>query len=149
MVVVQPPASRVVGLSIALLIAAGPAITLAGAELLIRIERAQLEARTTELRPRLDAAAERRNGRDVLGSALGGLSLGETVEALAIALPSDDRLVSLSRNSGGQIVAQIASQDPDRLRAALRSANHLEALREQDQRRGADAILVRYSGTIR
>lgn len=138
-------APRWVGWAVAALIAAGPLLTIAGAEWL----RARALAETARLEaahaPALAAAAKAAEARAVLRGTLAGPALGATLDTLAAALPSDDRLAAAAADGTGTLRLEIATVDPDRLRAALRRTR-LGGLRETGQARGEGVLLVRWEG---
>jgi hypothetical protein len=130
--------------AVALLIALGPVATIAGGHLLAgqsRAESRQLKARA-EPRIAADRLAER--DRAALGAVLRRAGVGAVIEALARALPPEAALARAERNRDGLIELDIATPDPDKLRAALRREPLLATLRDSGQRQGDAAMLVSF-----
>lgn len=139
---VPPPAdARRLGIMLAILLPLGPVLTLAGAEALAAWTRRVAAATANGAAAgRADrAAAERRE----LG-ALGSTSLAERVEEMARTLPGDDRLVSLARtdDARGGLLAEVATTDPDRLRAAIARDPATARLRSIGERSGDGVLIV-------
>jgi hypothetical protein len=132
---------------VAVLIAAGPLLTIGGAKLLAGRERAAVARLAAEASPRIDAARAAAEARVQLGVVLRRPTLGATIEALARALPADATLVRAERNAQGGIEFDIAAADPDRLRSALRRAPALARLRNTGQRQADGRIIVTFAGT--
>lgn len=124
------------------LIAAGPLLTILGANTLAA--SAQRAAARTEaaLAPRLAAAGAREEARRVLAAAVRQPTLGATLDALARALPADASLVRAERTAQGALELDIATPDPDALRAAIRRAPDFARLRDASQRRADAAMIV-------
>lgn len=141
----SPLASAWVGWAVAALIAAGPLLTIAGAAWLragVEAETARLEAANA---PRQAAAVRAAEARGMLRGALAAPAIGPTLDALAAALPAEDRLTAATVDGSGVLRIEIATVDPDRLRAALRTTR-LRTLRETAQQRGEGVLLVRWQG---
>lgn len=139
----RPPASEwKLAAALALLIAGGPLLTWGGAELL----RASVARETAKLgrqmEPRLARAEAARVERSQLAAAIGRPTLGATLDALARALPADASLVRVERDARGLLTADVATPDPDRLRAALREEPALALLRDAGQREGDTNMIV-------
>jgi hypothetical protein len=123
-----------------LLIAAGPAFTWAGAEILGHRARAEIAALAPAAEPLLAAAradAATRAGWEPL---LGRGTLGTIIDRFAATLPGDDRLASIASDGEGTIEATILTADPDALRDALRREPALSQLQDAGQQRG-DAVM--------
>lgn len=145
LVLAEPITPTWVGWAVAVLVTAAPLLTLAGAEWLAaraRAETARLEAAHA---PRQAAAAKAAEARAMLRGALAGPALGPTLEVLAEALPPEDRLAAAAADESGVVAIEIATVDPDRLRAAIRGSR-LGGLREAGQQRGDGVLLVRWAG---
>lgn len=134
-----------VGWVVAALIAAGPLLTIAGAEWLRARTLAETSRLETAHAPAHAAAARAAEARAVLRGTLTGPALGVTLDTLAAALPAEDRLAAASADGSGALRLEIATVDPDRLRAALRRSR-LSGLRETGQARGEGVLLVRWEG---
>jgi hypothetical protein len=136
-----------VAIAVALLIVAGPLLTIGGARILSerhRVATARIEA---EVAPRIAANAAAAEARSQLSAILRRRTLGATVEALARALPADATLVHAERNAQGRLALEIATADPDRLRAALRRVPAFTRLRNTGQRQADAAMIVLLEGT--
>lgn len=140
------PGKRI-GWAIGALIAAGPLLTIAGAEWL----RARVEAETVRLEadhaPRQAAAVRAAEARGLLRGTLTAPAIGPTLDRLAAVLPDEDRLTAAVVDGAGVLSVEIATVDPDRLRAALRGTR-MGALREMGQQRGDGVLLVRWQGRL-
>lgn len=131
--------------ALALTIAAGPLLTIAGAALLSHAV-ARDEARiAATLAPRLAAAQERGRARQSLGRAIAAPGPAALLDQLAAALPSDATLVRAERRADGMTEIEVATGDPDALRAALRRTPALAGLRDVHQREadGRTIVLLR------
>lgn len=134
-----------VGWAAALLITAAPLLTIAGGEWLAvraRTDTARLEAASASRRAALAKAAE---ARAMLRGAIVAPAVGATLDTLATLLPPEDRLVAVGADAAGVLAVEIATVDPDRLRAAIRGSR-LAGLREAGQRRGDAVLIVRWAG---
>lgn len=138
----QGPREWQVGAAVALLIAAGPVATIAGAGLLARATRAETLRLQTEATPRVAAQQAAARDRIELGAVLRRPTLGATLEALARALPAEAVLLRAQRDRHGLLEVEVAAPDPDQLRAALRREPMLAALRDAGQRQGEAAMIV-------
>lgn len=136
-----------VAMVVALLLLAGPLLTIGGARLLAERQRTTATRIEAEAAPRIAAAEAAIEARSQLGAILGRRTLGATVEALARALPADATLVRAERNAQGRLALEIATADPDRLRAALRRAPAFTRLRNTGQRQADAAMIVLLEGT--
>ncbi|MBW4330305.1 hypothetical protein KY084_05390 [Stakelama sp. CBK3Z-3] len=83
-----------------------------------------------------------RGRRDALHTLIDRPGMAVTIDRIAVALPDDDRLISARRDVSGVLTVEIATADPDRLRAALHREGALSNLRDTDQRQGDGAMLV-------
>lgn len=124
------------------IIALGPLITIVGANLLSARVEADNRAREAMLQTRRAPQAARREAATALHSAIRQPGLVATLERLAHVLPDDARLVMAARGSDGRLEVEIAANDPDLLRAALRRDPVLGAMRETGQRRTQDARVI-------
>lgn len=128
------------------LIATGPLATIAGAKLLIGSERAASARLQASLEPRLAAERAARDARAELGRAVWRPAMGTTLEALARVLPADATLTRAERTRQGALELDIATTDPDALRATIRRAPEFAGLRDTSQRRGDAAMIVSMRG---
>lgn len=133
---------RRAGVAVAVLLAAAPALTWAGAlwtEAHVRRDIAAIE-RTAA--PRLATVAATRQARQELATILDTPGVAATLDGLATALPTGATLRSAGRAADHRLAVEVAAPDPDRLRAALRRAPQTARLRDTGQRRGDGAMLV-------
>ena len=86
--------------------------------------------------------AERRDARAELGRAAARPAIGVTLDALAGALPPDAALARVERTRQGMLELDIATPDPDALRAAVRRVPEFARLRDTSQRRTDAAMIV-------
>ena len=138
------PGSARSAVLVAMLIAAGPLLTIGGARLLAgqnRAEAARLEARLAQ---RLAAAEAAVAARREMAAAIGRPTLAATVDTLARVLPRDATLVRAERSREGKLVLEAATTDPDALRAALRRAPAFAGLRNVGQRQSDAALIVTF-----
>jgi hypothetical protein len=127
--------------ALAALIAAGPLLTGAGARLLrIAVDR-DIVALQQALAPRLAADHDRAVVRDTLKATLANPGPAETLDRIAAVLPADARLVRVERLADQALELDIATADPDALRAALHRAPMLAGLRDVGQRQ-ADGMMI-------
>ena len=140
-----PPAR--VAVLVALLITAGPLLTIATARLLAGAQRAAAARLEADLAPRIGAARAAAEARGEIDAVLRRKTLGATIEALARALPADAALVHVARDTRGVFEIEIAAADPDRLRAALRRAPAFARLRNTGQRQADARMIVTFAGT--
>lgn len=139
---------RRIALILPLVLAAGPLATIAGAALLTRAAR-QEEARiATALAPRMDAEQERGRARQWLRQAIEQPGPAAMIDRLAAALPADATLLRVERRADAQLEIEVATSDPDALRAALRRTAALSGLRDVRQREaeGRTIVLLRRAG---
>lgn len=132
---------------VALLIAAGPLLTIGGAQVLTERQRRAAVRIESEAAPRIAAAEVAIEARSQMDAVLRRRTLGSTVEALARALPADASLARAERNAQGRLALEITTADPDRLRAALRRAPALARLRNTGQHQADAAMIVLLEGT--
>lgn len=129
-------------LALAGLVALGPLFALVGATML----RAGVEAENRALEKQLRTRDAPRAARDAAAASLRDAvrqpALVATLDRLTRALPDDARLVSVARESNGQLQIEISASDPDLLRGALRRDPLFISLRESGQRRTPDARVV-------
>ena len=137
-----PPLDLRLAAALAGTIALGPLLGIVGAQLL----RATIEAENRDLAMQLEARlapeAARRTGWETLRDAVRQPTMSATLERLAHALPDDARLVSAARGADGRVAVEIATGDPDQLRAALRRDPKLSGMQERGQRRSRDARVI-------
>lgn len=127
---------------VAVLLAAGPLATLAGAGLLerqIRAETAALAPKVTPLRARTAATMAT---RERLAEVLQRPTAGAVIERLAAALPGEARMLRAVVAAEGALEIEVLAPDPDVLRAALRREPLLAGLREVGQARTDGALRV-------
>lgn len=134
--------ARTIGWMLALMLPLGPLATWVGAawladrtEATIRAEAASPAALSADR-----AAAERR-----MLARLAGGGFAPVIERVAGALPADARLVAVEvarDGEGGLLTAEVATAEPDRLRAALARS----ALRTTGERQGDGVLIVRIEG---
>lgn len=132
---------------LALLLVAGPGVTLVLARQEAARARADAAAIAEHIAPRQARAAEQARARTVLSRLLERPTMGATLELLAGALPPDARVTRVGRDAAGQLRVEIDTPDPDALRAALRHVPALAALRETGQQRGDAGMRVILSET--
>jgi Tfp pilus assembly protein PilN len=123
------------------LIAAGPLLTLVGANMLAARERSASAALQNQLAPRLQAEDAARTARTALANAAGRASAGEVLETLAGVLPPEAALARLERTADGGLELDVTGGDPDGLRAAVRRAPEFAGMRNTSQRR-TDATMI-------
>ncbi|MCD2325101.1 hypothetical protein LQ953_13850 [Sphingomonas sp. IC-56] len=128
------------------LIAMGPVLTIAGAQMLAVQERGQAERLEAQLAPRLARRASAEQARDLLSPVISRATLGATFEALARGLPKDASVVRAERGADGTLQLALRTPDPDALRAALRRVPALSGLREVGQQRSDAAMIVLLQG---
>ncbi|OAN57257.1 hypothetical protein A7X12_08575 [Sphingomonas sp. TDK1] len=128
--------------ALVLLIAAGPMATMLGAMALASKVEAEARAAHARLAPRV--AAERAWGaaRDVLSAALHRAGPAQLLDQLAAVLPADASVARAERLANGALEIEIATSDPDALRAALRRSPALAGLRDVRQQEGEGRTLV-------
>jgi Tfp pilus assembly protein PilX len=136
-----------VAIAVALLIVAGPLLTIGGARVLADQQRAATVQIEGEVAPRIAAAAAAAEARAQMDAVLKRRTLGATIETLARALPADATLARVERNAQGRLALEVATPDPDKLRAALRRVPALSRLRDTGQRQADAAMIVLLEGT--
>ena len=137
---------RRVAIAVALLIVAGPLLTIGGARLIAERQRAAADRIETEMAPRIAAAQAARAARAQMASVLPRPTLGATIETLARALPADATLVRAETSAQGRLAFEIAAADPDKLRSALRRTPALARLRDTGQRQADGRLIVLLEG---
>jgi hypothetical protein len=68
--------------------------------------------------------------------------VGATLTGLARALPSESTVRRVARDEGGVLTVEVATSDPDRLRAALRRDPVTSRLRDVAQQGGLAGLIV-------
>jgi hypothetical protein len=68
--------------------------------------------------------------------------IGATLAGLARALPSESIVRRVARDEGGVLTVEVATSDPDRLRAALRRDPVTSRLRDVAQQGGLAGLIV-------
>jgi hypothetical protein len=126
---------RTAGL-IAALLAAGPLLTVVGAEALA------MRASDDAARAAMRASGARPDGRDSFAKVLRRPGLAATLEGIARALPRDAVLQRVERGEDGRLVVEVMAPDPDRLRGALRRDPVTASLRDAGQRAGEGGMVV-------
>lgn len=134
-----------VGWATAALIAAGPLLTIAGGEWLAARSRAETARLEADSAPRRAATARAAEARAMLRGAVVAPAVGATLDTLAATLPAEDRLTAVAADGSGALAVDVATIDPDQLRAAIRRSR-LSGLRETGQRRGEGVLIVRWAG---
>jgi len=124
------------------LIAAGPLLTLAGANLLAQHEKRASIRLQNDLAPRLATEAAARTARAALANAAGRPAPGEVLEVLAGVLPPEASLTRAERTADGGLEFDVSGGDPDGLRAAVRRAPEFAGMRNTSQRRTDAAMIV-------
>jgi hypothetical protein len=132
--------------ALALLLAAGPALTWAGAALLTQRTRAEIATLAPQATPLLARARADAATRDVLTPLLDRAPLGTMLDRLASTLPTDDRLASVASNQDGTLRVVVLTADPDALRTALRREPVLAQLKEAGQQRDEATLRVTLLG---
>lgn len=130
------------GILLAALLAAGPLATLAGAQWLTARTDAEAARLARQAAPVARAAEAEEAARDVLRAAVARPGPAAMLERMARVLPAEDRLTLLRRDANGVLRLEVATTDPDRLRASLREQGG--RWREEGQAQGDAALLVRY-----
>lgn len=128
--------------TLALLTAAGPITTLAGATLLAGHAQRDAAAAEAALAPRHAAEQARVSARTILGTAIVQPGPAAWLDALSAALPADAALVRAERQADGAVELEVTVSDPDALRAALRRVPTLAGLRDVRQQEGEGRTLV-------
>lgn len=132
---------------VALLIVAGPLLTIGGARILSERHRVATARIEGEVAPRIAATAAAAEARAQMDAVLKRRTLGATIETLARALPADATLARVERKAQGRLALEVATPDPDKLRAALRRVPALAQLRDSGQRQTDGAMIVLLEGT--
>lgn len=129
-----------VAVVVALLIIAGPLLTIAGARLLE--EHVRGETLLIERSPATVAARAADVQQSALRQLLARQAIVVTLDGLARTLPYNASLTFIEANGEGALRIEVATPDPDRVRAALRRDPATAALRDAGQRRGGGVMLV-------
>lgn len=136
-----PPAWEAAA-AVAVLIALAPLLTIAGARLITRHERAEVARLVSDLAPRLAAEQAAQAARREIAAAVAHPPMATTLDSLARVLPPDATLFRAERTAKGALDLEVTTPDPDRLRAAIRRAPEFAGLRDSGQRQGDGAMLV-------
>jgi hypothetical protein len=138
------PTGRRIAVTVGLLIAAGPLVTLLGAEVLTARARSEAAGLSAHLAPR--AAAERvaEAARTEMRTAATGPMLGATLEAIARALPANATVLRAERTRDGAVELEVSAPDPDQLRPALRSLAGIGTFRNTGQRQGETGMVASF-----
>ncbi|MCC2977853.1 hypothetical protein LK533_14355 [Sphingomonas sp. PL-96] len=132
--------------ALALLLAAGPALTWIGATLLVQRTRADIAALAPRATPLLARAHADAASRAALAPLLDRAPLATTLDRLAATLPADDRLASVASDRDGTLRVVVLTADPDALRDALRREPVLSQLRGAGQQRDEASLRVTLVG---
>lgn len=135
-------ASPRIVVALAVLVAAGPLATIAGAMWLragLVQDTARMEA---QLAPHRLEEQRRARVREVLGVAMARPGPAALLDELAAALSPEDTLARAERTAEGNLELEVATSDPDALRSALRRQPALAQLRDVRQREGEGRTLV-------
>jgi len=124
------------------LLAAGPLLTLAGANMLAQHEKRATLRLQAQIAPRLQAEAAAREARTALANAAGRAAPGVVLETLAGTLPPEAKLTRIERTADGGLELDVTGGDPDGLRAAIRRAPEFAGMRNTSQRRTDSAMIV-------
>lgn len=143
-VAVPSPVGRRLAAGVALLMAAGPIVTLAGADLLAARARSQAARIDAALAPRIAAERAAEQARAQMRTAIARPMLGGTLDAVARALPADATLLRAERTVDGALELEVSAPDPDRLRPALRSLPGIGVLRNTGQRHSDAGMIVSF-----
>ncbi|NLS27331.1 hypothetical protein S2M10_23260 [Sphingomonas sp. S2M10] len=128
--------------ALALLVAAGPIATLAGATLLAGRAQRETAAAEAALAPRYAADQARGAARTMLGAAIVQPGPAALLDTLSTALPADAALMRAERQADGTLELEVAVSDPDALRTALRRVPALAGLRDVRQQEGEGRTMV-------
>jgi hypothetical protein len=129
------------------LIAMGPLLTIIGARLLEADALAAVARLRGEVAPRAAAAARDGEARRLLREAVHRPPVAVWLDRLASALPADARVGRMTLGADGATEIEIATPDPDQLRAALRRHPVMSGFREVGQRRDDALVLVTWRRT--
>ncbi|RXZ34190.1 hypothetical protein EO081_00235 [Sphingomonas desiccabilis] len=132
--------------ALALMLAAGPALTWACAAVLEHRAHADVAALAPAAEPLLVRARADAATRAAWAPLLDRAALGSTLERLAATLPADDRLARVASEPDGTLEVAILTADPDALRDALRREPALAQLREAGQQRDEAVMRVTLRG---
>jgi hypothetical protein len=130
------------GIAVTLLLAAAPLAVWAGARWTEAGVRRDIGAIRATAAPRLAILDARTAARAELDPLLSVPGVAATLDGLARALPRDASLSRVARGSDRRLAIDVATADPDRLRAALRRMPATAALRDAGQRRGDGGMTV-------
>lgn len=127
-----------VGAAAAVLLALVPGAVIGAATL----DRLATEDRIAARTRRESVALARVAEQERLAAVLNRATLGGTLEELARALPADAALRRVTREADGTLGIEVATLDPDRLRAALRRRPVTAGLRDVGQQGGPAGLIV-------
>ena len=132
------PAAWRVTAAVALLLACGPVLTVAGAKLLTMraLDAADMQLRQAGANPVAGDA------RGQFAALLKRPGAAATLEALARVLPADVVVERVERGADDRLALDALAPDPDRLRGALRRDPVSAGLRDVGQRSGDGGIVV-------
>ncbi len=126
---------RRAGIAVAVLLVAAPLAVWAGARWTESGVRGDIVATEATARPRLAVLAARTAARAEFEPLLSTPGVAATLDGLATALPGDAGLARAGRGADRRLSVDVATADPDRLRAALRRSPTTAGLRDAGQRR--------------
>ncbi|WP_033921353.1 hypothetical protein [Sphingomonas sp. 37zxx] len=139
------PGSRRFGIALAILLPAGPVLSWGVASWQAAAIRQEIQAQRRTAAPALATRAAALADRAALTTT--APAIADILNALALTLPRDARLAAVAADEHARLSADVATPDPDTLRAALRRDPRTAALRDIDQARGDGVILVRLRQT--
>ncbi|ODP39494.1 hypothetical protein BFL28_10095 [Sphingomonas turrisvirgatae] len=126
------------------LIALGPVLTIGGAKMLERDALATAARVQAEAAPRIAAAAQDHDARELLRAAVRRPTASVWLDRVAAALPAEARVARMTQAADGAVELEITAPDPDPVRTALRRDPAFAGFREAGQRRAGALILIRY-----
>lgn len=138
------PTGRRIAAAVALLIAAGPLVTLLGADMLAAGARSESAELATRLAPRMAAERAAEQARAQMRATIAGPMLGATLEAVARALPANATVLRAERTRDGALEFEISAPDPDQLRPTLRALPGIGTFRNTGQRQGETGMIVSF-----
>ncbi|MBC9032515.1 hypothetical protein IAG41_08940 [Sphingomonas sp. JC676] len=138
------PIGRRTAAIVALLIAAGPLVTLLGAEILAARARSEAAGLNARLAPRAAAERTAEGARTEMRAAATGPMLGVTLEAIARALPANANVLRAERTRDGAVELEVSTPDPDQLRPALRTLPGIGTFRNTGQRQGETGMVASF-----
>jgi len=138
------PTGRRTAAIVALLIAAGPLVTLLGAEMLAARARSEAAALNARLAPRAATERAAEQARTEMRAAATGPMLSAALEAIARALPANATVLRAERTREGAVELEVSTPDPDQLRPALRSLPGIGMFRNTGQRQGETGMIASF-----